>query len=151
MTNLKPNCQDRDPEIWFQRSTERLAQEICASCPMMRECAEGAIRRGEECGVWGTTTPADRLRTGYLKLAQDRRAARRDEFAAVLVAQGYTEGDVAGILDGPRTDRNASRIVELRRNGASISETMRKLQVSRTTVLRTWREHNQGAALECAA
>jgi WhiB family redox-sensing transcriptional regulator len=29
------------------------AQQMCASCPLMVRCLDGAIQRREPCGVWG--------------------------------------------------------------------------------------------------
>jgi len=29
------------------------AKRVCASCPVLSPCLEGALTRGEPCGVWG--------------------------------------------------------------------------------------------------
>jgi WhiB family redox-sensing transcriptional regulator len=29
------------------------AKRVCASCPVLHPCLEGALGRGEPCGVWG--------------------------------------------------------------------------------------------------
>lgn len=37
------------------------ARAICDRCPAKKRCALEATERGERFGVWGGTTPADRL------------------------------------------------------------------------------------------
>jgi len=48
-------CHTADPELFFDESNERiaLAKSLCAACPMKSACLQGAISRGEPCGVWG--------------------------------------------------------------------------------------------------
>ena len=38
------------------------AKQLCATCPVTDQCLEHAIRHREREGVWGGTTPTDRLR-----------------------------------------------------------------------------------------
>jgi len=61
-----PACQVTDPEIWFADidvgfNHARLAKQFCASCPVKRECAEYAIAALEPHGIWGGTTPRERI------------------------------------------------------------------------------------------
>ena len=48
-------CHNSDPEIFFAEdmATIQLAKSACGACPMKAACLEGAISRGEPCGVWG--------------------------------------------------------------------------------------------------
>jgi len=48
-------CHTADPELFFDESNERIAvaKSLCAACPMKSACLQGAISRGEPCGVWG--------------------------------------------------------------------------------------------------
>jgi WhiB family redox-sensing transcriptional regulator len=54
------NCRTHNPELFFPvgttgpaaHQTER-AKSICFACPVMTECREWAIRKGEDSGVWG--------------------------------------------------------------------------------------------------
>nr|WP_277628330.1 WhiB family transcriptional regulator [Arsenicicoccus dermatophilus] len=59
-------CATTDPELFYPQKGEmpkvRAAQQICRSCPAMVECREWAIAHGEDHGVWGGTTPRERLR-----------------------------------------------------------------------------------------
>ena len=63
-------CHSADPEIFFSEEamTINAAKVMCASCPMKAACLEGALSRGEPCGVWGgelfdNGTPVARKRT----------------------------------------------------------------------------------------
>jgi len=40
---------------------ERMAKAICASCPVIKECREQALRLGEPYGIWGGLTEEERL------------------------------------------------------------------------------------------
>lgn len=47
-------CQLR-PELFFEtygRALE-MAKELCADCPVQRDCLSAALQRGEPHGVWG--------------------------------------------------------------------------------------------------
>ncbi|MEM7338037.1 MAG: WhiB family transcriptional regulator [Actinomycetota bacterium] len=46
------------PEAWKLFYSEELhdiaaAKRVCAECPVIAPCLEGAINRAEPCGVWG--------------------------------------------------------------------------------------------------
>lgn len=55
MTAADLPCHVHDPDLWFSDSPRDLeqAKELCATCPIRRECLAGALRRSEPCGVWG--------------------------------------------------------------------------------------------------
>lgn len=44
-----------DAELWFSRQPEdiALAKRICSECPVRLACAEGALMRGEQFGIFG--------------------------------------------------------------------------------------------------
>nr|WSW49819.1 WhiB family transcriptional regulator [Streptomyces sp. NBC_01001] len=69
----RPSCAGADPELFFAHALSTLqierAKAICATCPLMASCLDGALERGEEYGVWGGLTEDER---SSLK----RRAAR---------------------------------------------------------------------------
>ena len=48
-------CHMADPEVFFAEdlATIKMAKALCAQCPMRQRCLEGALSRGEPCGVWG--------------------------------------------------------------------------------------------------
>ena len=46
-------CVNHDPEVWFEKSTERQAIAICETCPLITKCALYAIQQDEQHGVWG--------------------------------------------------------------------------------------------------
>ena len=54
-TTLAVPCHVEDPDLWFAedpRDLER-AKELCAQCPLHRECLTAALERQEPWGVWG--------------------------------------------------------------------------------------------------
>jgi WhiB family redox-sensing transcriptional regulator len=57
-------CREVDPELWFPTQgsdgTARLAKQICHTCPVVAECLDYAMRRGERDGIWGATSERDR-------------------------------------------------------------------------------------------
>jgi len=58
-----------DPDLWFPDAENCATQKVfnaeafalCKACPVMWLCRSLAVRRGEEYGIWGATTPCDRL------------------------------------------------------------------------------------------
>src|SRR5699024_361786 len=49
-------CQDlTTADLWFAERTAEVeqAKALCQSCPIKRECLEGALARQEPWGVWG--------------------------------------------------------------------------------------------------
>ncbi len=62
-------CRNSDPELFFHPDGEsppsrrrRLAtaRDICASCSVKWDCASFALERGEDFGIWGGMSEADR-------------------------------------------------------------------------------------------
>jgi WhiB family redox-sensing transcriptional regulator len=48
-------CHEESPDLWFAESPTELerAKELCADCPIRRECLDSALERQEPWGVWG--------------------------------------------------------------------------------------------------
>ena len=76
-------CATADPGLFFPAGhgtvtgrQVRTAIQICAGCRVRRQCLEFAVSRGEAYGIWGGTTPEERMREHRAELAR-RRAARR--------------------------------------------------------------------------
>ena len=48
-------CREQDPEVFFPEKggSSREAKRICADCPVLVPCLEGALERREPWGVWG--------------------------------------------------------------------------------------------------
>lgn len=75
-------CQSADPDLFFPIATGEvasrqiaMAQRICADCRVRQQCLDFAMRAGEMNGVWGGTTPEERIRARRQHLR--RRRARR--------------------------------------------------------------------------
>ena len=66
---LQSACRGMDSEVFFhpdgQRGAararrEQQAKQICASCPVMQQCREHALKVREPYGVWGGLTEDER-------------------------------------------------------------------------------------------
>lgn len=57
-------CRGMDTNVFFPTDTRhaKTAQAICATCAVISECREFAIRHGCDHGVWGGLTERDRAR-----------------------------------------------------------------------------------------
>jgi WhiB family transcriptional regulator, redox-sensing transcriptional regulator len=62
-------CLSADPDLFFPIATGGAAvrqvtqaQRICAGCGVRQQCLEFAMRTGETYGIWGGTTPEERIR-----------------------------------------------------------------------------------------
>jgi hypothetical protein len=57
-------CRTKNPELWFPNpgnvTAVRDAKAACFGCPVMYQCAQGALVRGEETGVWGGLSEGQR-------------------------------------------------------------------------------------------
>jgi len=60
-------CRSCDPDLFFPLSSsgpgiEQVAQakQVCARCPVRRECLAFALRTGQAYGVWGGLTEQER-------------------------------------------------------------------------------------------
>jgi WhiB family transcriptional regulator, redox-sensing transcriptional regulator len=76
-------CLTADPDLFFPISTGGVgvkqvarAQQICAGCQVRQECLDFAMRSGEMHGIWGGTTPEERIRQRREQAARRRRARR---------------------------------------------------------------------------
>ena len=62
-------CASADPDLFFPisaagKGAEQIAraQRVCAGCQVRRECLDFALATGETEGIWGGTTPDERIR-----------------------------------------------------------------------------------------
>ncbi|MFF0292056.1 WhiB family transcriptional regulator [Kitasatospora sp. NPDC004615] len=62
-------CRGMDSALFFspcgeqgeaRRSRERRARSVCDGCPVRPTCASFAVRTGQNFGIWGGLTEADR-------------------------------------------------------------------------------------------
>jgi WhiB family redox-sensing transcriptional regulator len=75
-------CLAADPDLFFPValgtgaiSQIARAQRICAGCPVRQQCLDFAMRTREQAGIWGGTTPEERIRE--LRARNRRRQAPR--------------------------------------------------------------------------
>ena len=74
-------CLTADPDLFFPIAAGTAvatqvsrARRICAGCQVRQQCLDFAMRSGEKDGIWGGTTPEERIRD---RRARNRRPARR--------------------------------------------------------------------------
>lgn len=79
-------CVNADPDLFFPvaageagaRQAAR-AQRICERCQVQRECLEYAMANSQMHGIWGGTTPEDRIRARRQRSDRRRRSRQRAE------------------------------------------------------------------------
>ena len=76
----KAICRDEDPELFFPVGTSGPAiaqiadaKLVCGRCPVTAECLSWALESGQDAGVWGGMSEAERL---TLRRRRSRVAAR---------------------------------------------------------------------------
>jgi len=107
-----PNWRDRaaclgeNPEIFFPLSDTlapgaeaRAAMAVCRRCPVLLSCRTWAVEHGEDDGIWGATTAAQRraLRRAYAETPASPSYLRRRE-----VPEVGSDGDTWRPLDDGR-------------------------------------------------
>ena len=62
-------CLSADPELFFPISKGAVtdhqvtvALRVCAGCPVRQQCLDFAMQTAEVNGIWGGTTPEERIR-----------------------------------------------------------------------------------------
>jgi WhiB family transcriptional regulator, redox-sensing transcriptional regulator len=62
-------CLSADPDLFFPIAVGALAAgdsvgalHVCARCPVRQQCLDFALRTNETHGIWGGTTPEERIR-----------------------------------------------------------------------------------------
>jgi WhiB family redox-sensing transcriptional regulator len=74
-------CLNADPDLFFpvavgnavSKQVSR-ALRLCQECTVRQHCLDFALQTGEKDGIWGGTTPEERIRA---RRARNRRAAGR--------------------------------------------------------------------------
>jgi WhiB family redox-sensing transcriptional regulator len=76
-------CLNADPDMFFPVTAASkqisLALRICKGCAVRQHCLDFAMRSGEKDGIWGGTTPEERIRA---RRASNRRLSVRARRAA---------------------------------------------------------------------
>jgi WhiB family redox-sensing transcriptional regulator len=75
------SCGQADPSVFFpatySAANVKAARSWCADCPVAAQCADFAIRSGEQFGVFGGLTPAQR-EAARLTIGGTRRGGLRE-------------------------------------------------------------------------
>jgi WhiB family redox-sensing transcriptional regulator len=73
-------CLSADPDLFFPIGTGKLpagqvsdAMHVCAGCAVRQQCLDFAMQMNESHGIWGGTTPEERIRARRRNM---RRSAR---------------------------------------------------------------------------
>jgi WhiB family redox-sensing transcriptional regulator len=74
-------CRTADPDLFFPvaggtAASKQIAkaQRICAGCPVKEQCLDYAMSTHEPAGIWGGTTPDERVR---VRRARHRRVPQK--------------------------------------------------------------------------
>src|ERR1700691_3457135 len=94
-------CHVGDPDLWFADTPADLerAKQLCASCPIRRQCLAAALERAEPWGVWGGEIFERGSIVSYKRPRGRPRKSRKDDVAAgaAKVQQPtYFSGDDVG-------------------------------------------------------
>ncbi len=81
-------CLSADPELFFPIATRGPAEgqvssalRVCARCAVRQQCLDFAMAMNEAEGIWGGTTPEERLRARRSSLRRTTRPSRWQETA----------------------------------------------------------------------
>jgi WhiB family transcriptional regulator, redox-sensing transcriptional regulator len=86
-------CLAADPDLFFPVSAGAAASNeysralsMCDGCPVKRQCLDFAMQTGEANGIWGGTTPEERIRVlrGRNRRRPGGRTTRRESAGALL-------------------------------------------------------------------
>ncbi len=76
-------CLSADPELFFPIATRgpavgqvSSALHVCARCSVRQQCLDWAMRMNEAEGIWGGTTPEERMRARRRNLRRATRTGR---------------------------------------------------------------------------
>jgi WhiB family redox-sensing transcriptional regulator len=79
-------CLSADPELFFPIGSSgptarqvSSALHVCASCPVRQQCLDFAMRMNEPEGIWGGTTPEERIRARRRNLRRTATHRSRQE------------------------------------------------------------------------
>ena len=79
-------CLSKDPDLFFPVATGEAgakqaaaAQRVCGTCRVWRECLEYALSSGQTHGIWGGTTPEERIQARRRRASRQHRHARERE------------------------------------------------------------------------
>ena len=97
-------CRDADPELFFPdgdvrsaRAQVKTAKLICRGCPVSVSCLSWALASGQEAGIWGGLTEAERHEL--------RRRSRRFSPATDERYEGHHDHSPAGTPQPARRGR----------------------------------------------
>lgn len=137
-------CVGEDPEIFFPLSDlmtpgaeASLARAICRRCPVIIDCRTWALDHGEDDGIWGATTAAQR-RSIRRAVAEPVPATRRSrdergesgELAVVLTRLTAVARPVAQPDRADHADR--ATMCQRRQDGRTLSSSVRSTGVPST-------------------
>ena len=86
-------CLAADPDLFFPVGADTAsapeasrALSLCGHCPVKRQCLDFAIQTGETNGIWGGTTPEERIHVlrGRNRRRPGGRTTRRESTGALL-------------------------------------------------------------------
>lgn len=78
-------CLSADPDLFFPLTSRgpaagqiSRALRVCANCAVRQQCLDFALRMNEAEGIWGGTTPEERIRARRASMRRTVRQAGQD-------------------------------------------------------------------------
>ena len=77
---LRAACREADPDLFYPSpdnpndavAPKRVIETYCNHCPVVADCLEFAVQQGETFGIWGATTPRQRVELKLREKARQR-------------------------------------------------------------------------------
>lgn len=68
-------CLGVNPNLFYPERGEstREAKQVCASCPVQRECLEYAVQNVEKFGIWGMMSERERRKVRKMRRERNER------------------------------------------------------------------------------
>lgn len=104
----KAVCKDVKPDDMFpvnERNQRIVIQQVCVgmACPVKFSCLVAAIEAGDDEGVWGAKTPAERKRINRQQLLTIAHSSRNKKIADQVAANTNPEVVMGTTVDGLRS------------------------------------------------
>ena len=89
------------------------AKDNCRTCPVLAECLEAALRNGEQWGVWGGRTPAERAALRRSVVRQSRRTGEPRATVAELADEAARKFTADPVESEQTGDTEAGQLAEV--------------------------------------
>jgi hypothetical protein len=98
-------CREVDPELFFPvgdgaaaKMQTQKAKAICARCPARGDCLEWALDTGQQSGVWGGLSEAERRRIARSPFSHTQVCMENQDLIEKRLAAGWSMRDIGSEL-----------------------------------------------------